>query len=866
MGKQATHPDHIPLPTLQESATLDAKSLLTKLQTLSSGLSKAEAEQRLVGFGPNEIAGERPDPWPLKLLKTFNSPFNYLLSTLAIVSVFTGNNYTGILITVMILLSVFLRFFQEHRSGKAAEKLKALVQTTVSVYREEGNLIEIPLEEVVPGDVISLSAGKIVPADCRLLESKELLINQSSLTGEVMPVEKYSNAIETIPENPLAFANICFMGTYAVSGTANAVVIQTGLRTYFGALAEKVTARQEETTFDKGLNALSLMLIRLIVLMVGAIFLINGLDKGNWLEAFLFALSVGVGLTPELLPMIVTTNLAKGAMAMSAQKVIVKRLSAIQNLGAMDVLCTDKTGTLTQNRIILDQHLDLHGKECLDVLKYAYLNSYYQSGLKNVMDVAILKHGEEDDQLKAEREYFKVDEIPFDFTRRRMSVIVGKDDGARLLICKGAMEEMFQVCTRMRDKGHDYHLDTAAMKQLHALPRRLNEDGFRVLVVGCKEVSPDQTVFGIQDEVDLTLFGFLSFLDPPKESASQALRELAQLGISVKILTGDNEIITRKICNLVGLPVDGILTGGAVDALEEGELAKKVEGTTIFAKLTPDHKDRIVRLLRKNNHVTGYLGDGINDAPPLKASDIGISVDNAVDIAKESADIILLENSLLVLKDGVVEGRRVFANIIKYIRMTTSSNFGNVFSMLGASAFLPFLPMKPIHILIQNLLYDFSQTAVPLDTVDPESLDKPQRWELGNIRRFMFCFGPVSSLFDYATFGVLWFMLGANSVEKQSMFQSGWFVEGLLSQTLIVHFIRTRRIPFLQSWAAWPLTLMTGLIISIGIYLPFSPVAPLVGLTALPVTYFRWLLLILLGYFILTQVVKRWFIGRYGYD
>jgi len=871
------HPSKKRYPQTVETSTIlsdiskaNINEILQSLNTSPKGLSEEEAKNHLKRYGLNEVVHQKRAKWYVHLLSNIKTPFNLLLIGIAIISYFTHSIDATIIISVMVMLSVFLRFIQESRSSNAAEELQALVSTTATVYRKvEGEDVsvkqEIPLKNLVPGDIIHLSSGDMIPADVRLLSSKDLLVAEAVLTGESMPVEKRTEAAKNTPLNQFELSNVCFMGTNVVSGTATAVVVLTGPDTCFGALSKDILGHDEPTSFDKGLTQLSWLLIRFVVVLVSLIFLINGINKGNWFEAFMFALSVAVGLTPEMLPMIVTANLAKGALAMSKKKVIVKRLNSIQNFGAMDILCTDKTGTLTQNRIILKRPLNIHGTLSEKVMKYAYLNSYYQTGLKNILDEAVLQHAQET-RLTLDEGYTKVDEIPFDFERRRMSVIVEKDHNTHLLICKGAVEEIFKVSSRVEDGDSIEPVDAAVQDYLSQGTRDLNEDGFRVIALAYKELPLEKTEYTAADETDLILLGYVSFLDPPKETAALAIAALKQYGVHVKILTGDNDAVTQKVCKDVGLEVTNIVLGHQIEQMPDKKLAEIIDQANVFAKLTPKHKERIIYALREKGHVVGFLGDGINDAPALKAADVGISVDSAVDIAKESADIILLEKSLLVLEEGVIEGRMVFGNIMKYIRMTMSSNFGNVFSMVGASAILPFLPMLPIHILIQNLLYDFSQLAIPIDKVDEEYLTKPRKWEMGHLTKFMLFFGPTSSIFDYATFALLWFVFGANTIAKQSLFQSGWFVEGLLSQTLIIHMIRTSKVPFLQSWAATPLTILTVLIMAIGIYIPFSPFAHAIGLMPLPLPYFYWLALILVSYCVLTQGVKRWFINQYGYN
>lgn len=777
-----------------------------------------------------------------------------------------------VIITCMVLLSVIMRFIQEYRSNLAAEKLKALVSTKATVLRgqesdPEPKYCEIDVKRLVLGDVIHLSAGDLVPADVRLISAKDVYVSQGALTGESLPVEK-DESLKGKEEatNPVEMPNLCFMGTSILNGTATAVILNTGNQTYFGSMAKSITGVRPLTSFDIGVNKVSWLLIKFMIVMVPLVFLINSVTKGNWFEAFLFSVSVAVGLIPEMLPMIVTANLARGAVNMSRFKVIVKRLNAIQNFGAMDILCTDKTGTLTQDKVILEKYLNADGDENDQVLNYGYLNSYYQTGLKNLLDLAVLEHRNLKNELQLDHAFRKIDEIPFDFNRRRMSVILEQNPHQHLLICKGAFDETISICQNAKTNGSITPMTEELKVKLKALERNLNEDGLRVLALGYKEI-PNGVgrEYHSQDENGLTFLGYLAFLDPPKQTATEALALLKEYHVQVKILTGDNELVTQKICKWVQLPIEGILTGDQVDKMKDWELKSAVDKTTIFAKLAPIQKARVISALKSIGHTVGYLGDGINDAPALRAADIGISVDTAVDIAKESADIIMLEKSLLFLGDGVLEGRRTFGNIIKYIKMAASSNFGNVFSVLGASALFPFLPMLPVQLLTQNLLYDFSQTTIPFDKVDREFLLKPRKWDPNGIAKFMFFIGPISSVFDYVLFAVMWFVFGANTIEKQALFQSGWFVEGLLSQTLIVHMIRTRQIPFFQSIASIPLLLSTFVIMAIGIYIPYSYVGHSMGLSSLPGNYFYWLIAILLSYCVLTQVVKGWFIRRYDF-
>jgi Mg2+-importing ATPase len=707
----------------------------------------------------------------------------------------------------------------------------------------------------------------MVPADLRLFASKDLFISQSALTGESLPIEKFHlPEIVTPTTEPFDLRNMCFMGTTVVSGTALGIVLKTGKETFIGSLAHRLSGQRIQTSFDKGISRFTWLMLRFMMVMVPTVFLVNGIMKGQWYEAFMFSVAVAVGLTPEMLPMIVTVNLAKGAIAMSRKKVIVKRLNSIQNFGAIDVLCTDKTGTLTQDHVVLEKYSDPVGNHVNRVLRYAYLNSYYQTGLKNLLDVAILKHHEVHGELDVQFNYKKIDEIPFDFSRKRMSVIVEKRDGTHVLICKGALEELFSLCSNAEINGASTPIEDVSRDRCQAYAQSLNDDGLRVIAVAYKEVPHGSGLYSVKDESELTLLGFIAFLDPPKETAAQAISLLAQKGVSVKVLTGDNDRVTRKICSQVGLPFDRIVLGAEIEAMNDETLDATVEGVSVFAKLTPYQKERIIRSLHRKGHVVGFMGDGINDAPALKAADIGISVDNAVDIAKESADIILLEKSLLILEQGILEGRKVFGNIVKYIKMGASSNFGNVFSVLGASAILPFLPMQPVQLLTQNLLYDLSQTAIPFDNVDEEYLETPRKWEIGDIGRFMVFIGPVSSVFDYCTFAVMWFVFKANTESQASLFQSGWFVEGLLSQTLVVHMIRTRKIPFIQSRASLPMIALTCTIMAIGIAFPFTFVGAKIGLCPLPGAYFPWLVAMLVSYCLLTQLVKQWFVKRFGFN
>lgn len=865
----------------------DAAHALKVMESRFAGLTIREVEERRQRHGKNEVAHEKPPTWYVQLVKAVANPFNAVLAVLAVISVITDVIIPGpaeadwtqvIILAAMVSVSGLLRFWQEFRSQREAEQLKELVQTTVAAqrYDPEGKgpvTNEVPLEELVPGDIVHLAAGDLIPADLRLLSAKDLFVSQAALTCESIPVEKYAHpqAAPSVAEedgalgaNPLELATLCFMGTNVVSGTATAVVIATGSATLFGSMAGSLTGARPLTSFDQGVNRVSWVLIRFMLVMVPVVFVLNGITKGNWTAAFFFALAVAVGLTPEMLPMVVTANLAKGALRMSKKQVIVKRLNAIQNFGAMDILCTDKTGTLTEDRVVLVQHLDVHGDESLHVLDLAYLNSANQTGLRNLIDRAVIDHTVAEGRHERAERYTKVDEIPFDFMRRRMSVVVQAEDGSHLLICKGAVEELLDICRYVEQADEVMSLTEAFRQEVAALARKLNKDGLRALAVAYRRFLEGRAQYAVQDEQEMVLAGYVGFLDPAKASAADALEALTLHGVAVKILTGDNELVTAKVCRDVGLDAGQIVLGHEIDHLDHEELAALAERTHVFAKVNPLQKARVIRALREKQHTVGYMGDGINDAPSLREADVGISVDTAVDVAKESADIILLEKSLMVLEAGVVEGRTVFGNIIKYIKMTASSNFGSVFSVLVASAFLPFLPMLPLQLLVQNLLYDLSQISLPWDRMDAAFLARPRKWEADSIARFMIWIGPTSSIFDITTFLLMWYVFGANSFASQSLFQSGWFIEGLLSQTLIVHMIRTRKIPFIQSTASWPVMLLTILTMGVGALIPFTSFGASLGLEPVPLAYFPWLAAILLAYFGLTQVVKTWYVRRFN--
>lgn len=856
--RRATKPIGVSAALL-ETVSVDAASVIEKLGTSDSGLSEEEAARRLAIHGPNVVAEEARHTKIRLAGRACLNPLVILLIVLATVGFLTGDIRAGSVMLLMVVLGVVLRFVQESRADDAAAKLKAMITVTATVVRDDKTR-EIPLAQLVPGDLVKLSAGDMIPADIRVRTCKDLFVIQSSLTGESLPVEKFDSP-EVGGSPPIAeLRNVCFLGTSVESGSATGVVVETGFKTYLGTMAKSIVAETSPTSFDRGVTRFTWLMIRFILVMVPLVFLINGLTKHDWTDAFFFALAVAVGMTPEMLPMIVTVCLSRGAIGMSCKKVIVKRLNSIQNLGAMDVLCADKTGTLTLDHVILERHCDVVRHEDSEVLLFAYLNSHFQTGLRNVLDRAILEHREIHDAFSVS-EFQKVDEIPFDFSRRVMSVVVKTPDGAHRLISKGAPEAIFERCDRFELDGKIYPADPLLIQELKEEYDSLSADGFRVLAIAYGDFEP-RAVYSRNDERALILKGYVAFLDPPKETAAPAIAALTQHGVSVKVLTGDNDLVSRKICSEVGLSTHDVLLGNQIAAMSDTELAEAADRATLFARLSPADKERIIRAIQSKGHVVGFMGDGINDSPALRAADVGISVDSAVDIAKEAADVVLLEKSLMVLEEGVLEGRKVFANILKYIRMGASSNFGNMFSVLGASAFVPYLPMAPIQILTNNLLYDFSQVPIPADNVDPEQIAKPRPWDMGEITRFILFIGPCSSVFDYTTYVMMLYVFNGWNPANESLFQSGWFVESLLTQTLIIHIIRTNRIPFLQSWASWPMLVTTTVIMVIGMWLPSSPLGPSLGFTRLPPLYWPLLALTLFCYVLLTQRVKTWLIRK----
>lgn len=892
---------------IQFAATHPTQETLGYLNTTLCGLEPGKVEENRSEYGSNKVTREKKKTLPQRLAGAFINPFTAILFCLALVSSFTDMIFphfslfgcvpkdfdclTVVIILTMVFLSGTLRFVQESRSGNAAEKLLAMITTTCTVTRKGQEMAEIPLDEVVVGDIVHLSAGDMLPADVRILDAKDLFVSQASLTGESEPIEKIPMVNET-RDAITDYTNIAFMGSNVISGSASAVVVTVGDHTLFGSMASEVAHEAVETSFGKGVNAVSWVLIRFMLVMVPLVFVANGITKGDWLSAFLFGISIAVGLTPEMLPMIVTTCLAKGAVSMSKKQTIVKNLNSIQNFGAIDILCTDKTGTLTQDKVVLEYHLNVNGEDDLRVLRHAYLNSYFQTGYKNLMDVAIIQKTEEEEAddpqlVDLSEHYVKVDEIPFDFARRRLTTVVQNRDGKTQMVTKGAVEEMLSICSFAECDGKVRPMTKELKSRILATVDDLNEKGFRVLAIAQKSNPSPAGAFGVTDECDMVLMGYLAFLDPPKESTADAIKALKAHGVTTKILTGDNDKVTRTICKQVGLKVRNMLLGSDLENMSDQELAKAAETTDVFAKLTPDQKARVVSVFRENGHTVGFMGDGINDASAMKSADIGISVDTAVDVAKESADIVLLEKDLMVLEEGIIEGRKTYANMIKYIKMTASSNFGNMFSVLAASALLPFLPMESLQLIFLNLIYDLSCTAIPWDNVDEEFISVPRKWDASSVGSFMMWIGPTSSVFDWMTYIFMYFVFcplfvsrgvlyndlashfaGADLVRMQTayvaMFQTGWFIESMWSQTLVIHMIRTPKLPFIQSHASAPLTLMTFTGIGVLTIIPFTTFGRMLGFVALPTAYFAYLIPCILLYMVLATSLKKAYVRHYG--
>ncbi|MFO0868998.1 MAG: magnesium-translocating P-type ATPase [Pirellulales bacterium] len=857
---------------LEEVATLEAAAVHARLRTSAEGLTADAAAQRLTEYGPNVLARERRATGLQMLLRAALNPLVLLLGVLATISFVTGDVRSGGLMSAMIVLGIGLKWVQEAKADRAAARLKALISVTATVVRD-GVPTEVAVSRLVPGDVVRLAAGDMVPADVRLVAAKDLFINQSALTGESLPVEKFAALRPGAAMVPLEWPDMAFLGTNVESGAGVAVVVATGEQTLLGSMAQSLTDPRQATAFDRGIERFTWMMLRIVLVMTPLVLVLNGLTKGDWRNAFFFALAVAVGLTPEMLPMIVTVCLAKGALAMGQRQVIVKRLNSIQDLGAMDVLCVDKTGTLTQDRVLLERHCDVVLREDDRILGLAYLNSFFQTGLKNVLDRAVLEHATAHVHARLP-DHGRVDEIPFDFQRRVMTVVVRTTEGLDRLICKGAPEAVFARCSHFQLDGERLSMDHLLIDELREEHDQLATDGFRVLAIATRDLPPRPSTEGASgysqaDERELVLQGYVAFLDPPKETARSALAALRDHGVAVKVVTGDNDLVARKICHEVGLSAERTVLGSDVERMSDPELVRAARETTLFARVSPGHKQRIVRALQASGHVVGFLGDGINDAPALRAADVGVSVDSAVDIAKESADMILLEKSLQVLEAGVVEGRKVFANILKYVRMGASSNFGNMFSVLVASVWLPFLPMTPVQILANNLLYDISQTLIPTDDVDPDQIEKPRPWDIRQLMRYILWIGPCSSLFDCLTYALLLYYFDCRDVStpaaaaySASLFQAGWFIESLLTQTAIIHIIRTNRLPFWQSRASWPLLVLSGVVMATGLVIVESPLGGWLGFARLPLDFWPWLLVLVAGYLGWTQTVKTWLLRR----
>ena len=866
------------------------ESTFANYKTSALGLVDDQVEENRDAYGENVITKGQEDSMIKKIYESIINPFTVILLVIALVSFITNvwlakpgeqDPTTSIIIVTLVLISGGIRFIQELRSDKAASNLSRMIVNTATVLRD-GSEQEIPIDEIVVGDVIKLSAGDMIPADVVLIDSRDFFVQQSGLTGESDAVEKVClrKADSQNLDSLLESESLAFMGTNVISGRATALVLVVGDETMMGAIEQTINTYDEPTSFEREMNTISWLLIRLMLVMVPVVFVINGLTDGDWLEAGVFALSVGVGLTPEMLPMIITASLAKGSIIMAKEKVVIKKLNAIQDLGAIDILCTDKTGTLTQDEIVLEYPLDIHGDLDLSVLRRAYLNSYFQTGLKNLMDRAIINRTQKEAKKHEivrdlDQTFHKIDELPFDFERRRMSVIVKDEDDVVSMVTKGALEEMLSVSTYVEYKGEIKRLTDEVRQEVLAEVAQLNEQGLRVLGVSYKTDLDENDIFSVEDEGDMILTGYLAFLDPPKPSAAPAIKALAEYGVTTKILTGDNEKVTQAVCEKVGLDVERILLGSEIDTMTDQELAQVVETTTVFAKLSPDQKARIILSLKNNGHKVGYMGDGINDAPSMKVSDVGISVDTAVDIAKETADVILLDKDLMVLEKGLVEGRKVYANMTKYIKMTVSSNFGNIFSLLFASIFLPFLPMAPVHLIVLNLIYDLSCIALPFDNVDKDFLKKPRIWEANSIMRFMAWIGPISSVFDIITYMLLYFLVvpmilghGYNhgAVDAAAfimVFQTGWFIESMWSQTMVIHMLRSPKLPFIQSRPAFSVVVTTLVAAFFVTSLPYSPLASILKLSQLNGLYFVLLFAIIVLYMLSVTVVKRIYIKKY---
>ena len=862
-NKQATE------TRLRSYAFMAKEVLLMQLSTVKTGLSNEEAEKRQDEFGENVITIDNKDTTLNRLRDAVINPFNIILLLVAVVTYFTDvvvslkpDYLTVSIIVILVFLSSMVAFVQSQRSNLAAEKLYEMITNKIYVWRD-GKLIEIPIDEIVPGDIVRLSAGDMLPADVRFLTTKDTFVAQAALTGESNPVEKFSDIRNNKDDALTDISNIGFMGSNVVSGSATAVVLAIGKDTYFGSMAKSLSGDRAKTSFERGVDSVSGLLVRMMLVMVPVVFLINGFTKNDWSTALLFAVSIAVGLTPEMLPVVMSSTLAKGAVSMSKHNVIVRTLGAIQTFGEMDVLCTDKTGTLTEDKIVLEKYMDVHGEHDDRILRHAYLNSYFQTGLKNLIDIAIINRAVQNGIEGILDSYSRVDEIPFDFSRRRMSVVLSDKNGKRQLITKGAVEEIISISSFVELHGKVLPMDEETRRMALDTYEKYNSDGLRMIAVAQKNEVPDSENFSVEDERNMVLIGFVGFLDPPKESAKSAIDALKEHGVRTVVLTGDSEGVAVKVCGKVGVNTAYVLTGREIEKMDDESLLDAIKTCDLFAKLSPSQKERVVKAFQTAGHTVGYMGDGINDAPPLRQADVGISVDSAVDIAKETADIILLKKDLMVLEQGVIEGRHTFGNIVKYIKMAASGNFGNMVSVIVASIFLPFLPMLPVQILTQNLLCDFSQMGIPFDSVDKEYLKKPRKWETGSIKSFVMFLGPLSSIFDILCYIVLWWAIGANNIEMAPVFQCGWFVFGTVSQVLIIHMIRTGKKPFLQSMPSRSLFFSTLVVAIVALIIGFTRLSVALDMMPLPVSFIPWLLILLIGYGISAQMIKKVYVKFY---
>ena len=859
--------DCLHLQELGELSAMEQKALFEKYQTDEDGLDPIQASDRLEEFGRNIIDFGKEKSLAVRIKDAIINPFNIVLLVVAIITFITDvvladepSFATFIMLVAVIIISASISFVQEEKSNSAAKKLQGMITTKLDVIRNDVE-IEVDIEELVPGDIVKLASGDMIPGDVRFIETKDLFIDQSQLTGESNPVEKFTTS--DVKAGVTDLANIGFMGSNIVSGSAKAIILTTGEDTYFGSMAKSLNSYEEKSAFEKNLDSVSKLLIRFMLVTVPVIFIANFITKGSWLQSLMFGITIAVGIMPEMLPVIMNSSLARGAINMSRKKTIVKRLGAIQTFGEMDVFCTDKTGTLTQDEIILEKYMDVLGREDKRILRHAFLNSYFQTGLKNLMDVAIINRAEKEDLSYLKEAYVREDEIPFDFTRRRMSVVLKDKNGKRQLITKGAVEEILSICSFIEIDGEVKDITDDLIANAKKIAEENNLEGIRVIAVAQKNNVHGVDVFGVQDESDMVLIGFVGFLDPPKESAGTAIAALKKNGVRTVVLTGDSEGVAINICGRLGISTEMTLTGAKIESMTDEELSEACKKCDIFSKLSPYQKQRVVKMFQSNGHTVGYMGDGINDSLPLKQADIGISVDNAVDIAKEVADIILLEKDLMVLDEGVVEGRSTFANMSKYLKMSVSGNFGNMFSVLIASIFLPFLPMLPVHILVQNLLNDFAQLGMPFDHVESKYIEKPKKWDLRGIRGFMVSFGLLSTVLDVLCFLVLWFVFGYNKPELAGYFQCGWFMFGVISQTMVIHTIRTPKLPFINDRASVQLTLSTLAVIAVTLIIGFTGVSTLFDLPVMPLNYMLWLVLLMLVYMVFAQIMKVIYIKRH---